>query len=400
MTHSPDLRPKSGRWLMLVVGCIIMLAAGLVFSFSIFVEPIEQEMGFSRSQTSLIFPISLSVSILGQIVAGMFAKRQKIRINFIITAMLCGIGFALAGTIQTIGLLLFSYGVLVGLAIGMMYNGVLASVVLYFEQQADLIAGLLLMSFALGSMALGTLSARLIEQVGWRTTFFIFAMLFTALSLLGALVITQPQIDRGGIVKAAFGKQQVSAGTMVRQKAYLLTFIWITVLVSTYLVISGHAALCLSDIGASPYLAAFSIGLMAVANVVARIIVSGMVVHQGTVRVQYLLTFIGLFSSLACLAGYTAKNPLPMLLGYGFLGFLNGGCTIVINSYVMNEFGSRNFGLNMAITNIHLAAASFLGPAAAGVLKENFGNYNSTFLLMSGFGILSFLLLAANRKTI
>lgn len=377
-----------------------MLAAGLVFSFSIFVEPIEADMGFSRSETSLIFPVSLSVSILGQIIAGIFAKKNLIRYNFILTAVLSGFGFYLAGTIQSIGTLLLSYGILVGLAIGMMYNGVLSTVVLHFEEKADFIAGLLLMSFALGSMALGTLSAGLIERIGWRETFWVFSIVFAVLSIVGVMIVRRPALVKEEQVVSDYGKQQIPPGVMVRKKQYILTFIWITVLVSTYLVISGHAALCLYDIGASPYVAAFSIGLIAVANVVARVVISAVFKYLGSVKMQYLLTLIGGVSSAICLVGYLIGLVPAMLIGYGMLGFLNGGCTIVINSYIMNEFGNQNFGMNMAITNIHLAIASFFGPAIAGFLKAGSGDYKSTFVVMISFGIISFFVLRVNKKSV
>ncbi|MEF9865964.1 MAG: hypothetical protein RR814_05930, partial [Oscillospiraceae bacterium] len=51
-------------------GVILMLLSGLVNGWSIFVEPIEKELHLLRQDTSLIFTISLSVSIGGQILSG------------------------------------------------------------------------------------------------------------------------------------------------------------------------------------------------------------------------------------------------------------------------------------------------------------------------------------------
>jgi MFS family permease len=246
-------------------------------------------------------------------------------------------------------------------------------------------------------MALGTISAGLIEFAGWRNTFYLYAVLYAGLSLLGAVVIVRPKTyEAKGF---SYEEKQVQPWVMVKQKDYLLTFAWITVLVSGYLVISGHAALCLLDIGASPYLAAFSIGLVSVSNVVSRILISALYRKTGAEKLQYSLTFLGIFSSMVCLSGYKNAWLMPMLAGYTILGFLNGGCTIVINAYIMNEFGNENFAMNMAITNIHLAIASLLGPAVAGYLKTSFGSYTPAFIVMILFGLCSLVLLFVNKKS-
>ncbi|MFV0350778.1 MAG: hypothetical protein ACK5JF_00485 [Oscillospiraceae bacterium] len=85
----------TNRWVIFTLGFVLMLCAGLVFSWSVFVEPIENDLGFLRQNTSLVFPISLSVSIAGQMLAGFLVQKKHYRANFLLSALLFGVGFSL-----------------------------------------------------------------------------------------------------------------------------------------------------------------------------------------------------------------------------------------------------------------------------------------------------------------
>ncbi|MFV0350777.1 MAG: MFS transporter [Oscillospiraceae bacterium] len=305
--------------------------------------------------------------------------------------------FFLASRIQSIGMLFLSYGLFVGLAIGMVFNGVLSTVVFHFTRQSSMITALLLVGFGLGGMVLSTACSALMAQWGWRFTFLLLGGLFVVLTLLGALVITAPPSLRS--VKAhTFEGTQVTTGKMLRRPAYLLIFFWCTALSSSCLVLFGHAALCSADIGASPFVAALSSGVVSLFNVVARLVVGGVQQRIGKTKTAYMLTFIGIGSSLICLLGYRLYYMPLLLLGYALLGFLNGGCTIWLNTYIMETYGKEHFGMNMAVTNVHLAIASILGPAVAGYIKTAFGSYTYAFFVMIALSLLSLVLLAVKVK--
>ena len=91
---------KLSRGLAFFCGFLLMLCSGLVFSWSIFAGPIEVELGFTRQQTSLVFPFSLSVSIFGQMLAGYLQKKIGLRYNFFIAAGLYLSGFSLRSSVR------------------------------------------------------------------------------------------------------------------------------------------------------------------------------------------------------------------------------------------------------------------------------------------------------------
>ncbi|MFR3274048.1 MAG: hypothetical protein ACLTQI_09775, partial [Slackia sp.] len=49
---------------------VALLFMGLIYAWSLFVEPIETEFGWERAQTSLIFTLSMISFSVGMVVAG------------------------------------------------------------------------------------------------------------------------------------------------------------------------------------------------------------------------------------------------------------------------------------------------------------------------------------------
>jgi OFA family oxalate/formate antiporter-like MFS transporter len=345
-----------------------------------FAFPVEMDLNINRRQSSLVFPVSLSVSILGQILAGTIQKYKKPKWNFFLAALLFLTGFLLAAQCRSIAGILLSYGIMVGLAIGIVFNAVMSNTVPWFSSSSSIVAGLLLMSFGLGTVVLGALAAGLIQIFSWRFVFLLFAVFFSLFSLLGALIIKQPPLSI--LALEGVEKKQLPPLAMVKTPEYKWFFIWFTSILCVDLVIPGHAALYARDMGAIPYLAALATGCNALSNVISRFLTGFLGKFMGEKKIKWMLTAINLLGTALCLLSSLSKNMILLFGSFILLGFVNGGVNVISNNYILECFGRRFYGINLGISNIALAAASFLGPAIAGAIRQKTGSYTGTFLCM------------------
>ena len=122
-----------------------------------FVAPLEAEFGWSRTQTSAVFTISMIFFCLGGIVSGIIIKKKTARFILTVAAICLCAGFCCASSIHTVGGLYIAYGVLCGTGVGLAYNCNISTVLKWFPDRAGFISGLLLMCFGCGGMVLGTL---------------------------------------------------------------------------------------------------------------------------------------------------------------------------------------------------------------------------------------------------
>lgn len=140
---------------MLIIGAFLMLFLGLIYAWSLFAAPLEAEFGWSRSQTSVTFSISMITFCLGSIMSGFILKKRPPRNVLLISAVLFLIGFFMTSRITNIWGLYLSYGVLCGLGVGLSYNAILSTVPKWLPGRGGFATGTLLMGMGLGSLILG-----------------------------------------------------------------------------------------------------------------------------------------------------------------------------------------------------------------------------------------------------
>lgn len=368
-----------------------MLFSGMIYSWSIFISPIESELGFARKETALVFTISMSISIIGQITAGALKRKYKPTVVFGIPALLFVSGFFLASRIENIFSLYLSYGAMVGFAIGMIYNAVMAYTLDHFPQnQTGTVSGALLMGFGMGGMILGTLATYLINQIGWRTVFVGFGAVFSLLSV--AAIFIHKTDENSQHLKENGNDTGKTPREMVTSVPFVLLFLWFLTTASASLTIIGHSAPIASDLGANTYLAAVAAGLVSVLNGLSRIIFGRLYAFIGQKKMKLILTVTSLTAGAACLLGYSLGSLAVVLVGYMLAGLENGGNAVYAGTLIKERYGQKNYGINLGITNIHMALASFLGNGLAGQIRTASGNYQGALAMMLGFGLMSLLL--------
>lgn len=390
MTWPGTLRKGKGytpaQWRCLIAGFALMLLSGLVNGWSIFVEPIEADLHLLRQDTALVFTISLSVSIGGQMLAGALNRRLQSRVIYWLIAVFSLIGFFGTAAARGIwGIYLF-YGVFSGLAIGMIYNLVLTGVVAQFESGTNLVSGILLMGFGMGPLVLGMAAAGMLAALGWRPTFAALAV-FYALVLVAASFLIPSRKSQDAPATGHTGG--ATTRQMLQSRPYQLFFLWCVALGAATLIVTGHSSLISRDIGANFATASLMTGLVAIASGLTRPVFGRLADVYGGGALKNLLTACSLLGSGAVLAGYAAGS-LPLLaLGFALAGAANGGNAVYICDFVQAGYGSAHYGMNMAVTNIYMILGSVLGTALAGAIKTQTGSYTPAFVLMLAFSALS-----------
>ena len=87
---------SSKRYVYLVVACLIMLVLGLIYAWSIFVVPLEQEFGWNRTQTSFTFTIMLCCFTIGQATGSAVGRRLGVKRTILVMGAILFAGFVLS----------------------------------------------------------------------------------------------------------------------------------------------------------------------------------------------------------------------------------------------------------------------------------------------------------------
>ena len=146
---------KKNKYLIVLAGMIMQLSIGSIYAYSKWIEPLSKELNWDAHDTKTGF--SLAICFLGLTAAFMGKLAQKIgptKAGLLATLFLTIglLGSALAVNMGNIYLFYLTFGVLQGIGLGFGYVVPVYTVVKWFPDKPGLASGIIIMSFALGSL--------------------------------------------------------------------------------------------------------------------------------------------------------------------------------------------------------------------------------------------------------
>src|SRR4249920_397412 len=185
-------RPMPPRWPALLGGGLLNIALGTYYAWSVYVPALEKEFSWTRTQTSFVATIDMVMLASSFLVAGMLQNRIGPRAVATIGGLLFSSGLYLASYTTSLTMLYLTWGVMVGIGLGFGYLAPITVGSKWFPNHRGLVNGLAIGIFAAGSGIFGPIAGRLVESVGWRTTWQIYAGVFFVFTMVGAYLMKDP----------------------------------------------------------------------------------------------------------------------------------------------------------------------------------------------------------------
>lgn len=385
-------KQKIARWRYLVLGVVLLLFLGLIYAWSVFRVPLEEEFGWARAETSITFSISMMMFCLGGLVSGIFTEKRGVRFTLMLCAVFLAIGFVAASRINSLLGIYITYGGFCGFGVGLGYNSTISTVVKWFPDKQGLISGVSLMGFGFGSMLLGTIGASMITALGWRKTFLIFGIAFAVIMLCGAMLMRTASeqfvthISVGGKKKQA-AVEEIDFRQMLKRRNFWLYFAWAIILSAAGLaIINNSTTYANSILGGDLTQAAAIAGIVSIFNGIGRVIFGQIFDLKGYRFTMLASCSTFTIAAVALIASNATQSMTLLVAAFVIIGLAYGSVTPTNSAYTAYFFGRSNYALNFSITNLNLIVASYLGPMCTN------GSYGATFKFILIFAILGFLI--------
>jgi MFS family permease len=162
------------------------------------IVPIEEDLGWSRTITSLAISVNLVVYGVTAPFAAALMERFGVRRIAIGALALLSLGTGLTAVMTASWQLVFLWGVLVGLGTGstaLVFGALVAN--RWFTKRRGLVVGIFGAAWATGQLVFLPLFARIIEHQGWRSASLTVALLSAALIPVVAVVMRDRPSDVG-----------------------------------------------------------------------------------------------------------------------------------------------------------------------------------------------------------
>lgn len=155
------------RWVIAAAGVVMQIALGAVYAWSVFRDPLTKEFGWSISEVTVTFTLSIFFLGLAAVFAGLWMTRVGPRTVGLAAAVLYGLGVFLASfSADKLWVLYLSYGVLAGIGLGFGYIVPVATLVKWFPDKRGMITGIAVAGFGAGALVTAPIATRLIEARG------------------------------------------------------------------------------------------------------------------------------------------------------------------------------------------------------------------------------------------
>ena len=380
------------RWFYLVTGVIAMLFAGVLYAWSILKTPIANEFRWDASELALNFTLAMSFFCIGGLLGAQISKRAGHRIALIIAGILSALGFILTASIQdaSVIMLYISYGVLVGMGIGIAYNVLIATVSSWFPDKKGLCSGCLMMGFGASALVLGNIANALFNSdFGWRSTYIFLGIAICAVLVLAAILLQKPSQETVFPERKAtkttkseeFEQKDYTSIQMLSRPSFWFAFICISFLAAVGSSVISFAKDLALSVNAPESLAVSLVGVLSVCNGLGRILTGALFDTMGRRKTMICANILTICAAVVTLlAVYFGSLPL-CITGLCLTGMSYGACPTITSAFTSSFFGMKYFSTNMALMTFTVMGGSLIATLSNKIFEIT-GGYTSTFIML------------------
>src|SRR5258706_3164349 len=183
----------TNRWSIAIAGVLLQVALGAVYAWSVFRAPLTKQFGWSISEVTLTFTISIFVLGIAAFFGGLWLNRVGPRVVTLTGGFLYGLGVFLASfSDHKLWWLYLTYGVIGGIGLGFSYIVPVAVLVKWFPDRRGLITGIAVGGFGAGALVTAPVATHLIQSVGVLQTFAYLGISFLIVTVVAGYFMQNP----------------------------------------------------------------------------------------------------------------------------------------------------------------------------------------------------------------
>ncbi|MDR1397436.1 MAG: MFS transporter [Desulfarculales bacterium] len=392
----------SRRVISLAASMLASLLVGIAYSWSVYVNPLALQYGWSEAQISLAYTVNVTAMALAPVLCAPLRARLSISAYTLAGAAVYGGGIVLSGFISgSIYELYLYFGVMTGSGIGIVYLSLASYVVRLFPERKGLAAGLYTACYGCGALFWAPLASHFIAAHGISWAFrclgiFFFLALLLVTRFLHEIPAEETEVNRAGQAPVKSGQREYSPRDLVLSPTYyVIIVIYACGLSSGMMLMSLGSPIIQGSLGYSPESAAVLVGLFAPAQTLGRLLWGWISDSWGRCNV---LALVSLFSSLGALLLALTEKEIIFLIALFSIPLCYGAYASLLSPLAVETFGVRHFAMNYNLLFLSFALAALMGPQVAAYVKSSFGGYQGAFAGVALFSALAFIFTLILRR--
>jgi len=364
-------------------GAVIFICMGTIYSWSVFRKPLEALLGIGATESALPYTVFLCCYALMMPVAGGVIEKIGPRKTALLGGGILSLGWVLSGFAESIVYFVFTFGVLGGCGVGLVYSAPLAVAANWFPEKKGLAVGLTLAGFGLSPFITAPVAHYLIEQYGILSTFKIFGVLFFICIAVFAqfLKFPAPEQCRSLSGDAEELRHSMHFKQMLRNREFY--GLWTCFAIGAFsglMAISVTSPIAQEIIQLKPAVAAYAVSIFAIFNSIGRPIFGVMTDKIGS-RNTIVLSFLAIVFASVLLLTSNAGDTCSYFVSFSLFWLALGGWLAIAPVSTSNLFGLKNFCRNYGFVFTAYGVGAIAGGLVSGLMKDYLGSYKYAFYL-------------------
>lgn len=384
-----DSKTPSYRWVILsTLSVTETISWGILYyAFGILLAPMEQEMGWSRAESTAAFSIALLVSAVFAVPAGRCVDRGGARLMMTLgscagTALL--VAWARVESLPALYLIWAAVGVTMA---AVLYEPAFAALAKWFVRDREKAFTILTLAAGLASTIFNPIASLLAAALGWRQAVLVLAAFLGATTIpMHAFLLRGKPVDEGPPAREATARRGDGESPDVNARAALRTptfwFLALAFLIQSFAHagISLHSVPMLIEWGYEPTFAATVIGLVGAMQVVGRLVFAPL---RSRLSARAVTMLILACQSVAFLILWGVPGTVGLFAFVICFGISNGMATLVRASIVAELWGRTHYGAIAGALSVWSTLARAVAPLSIGLAYLAWGGYRPILVALA-----------------
>lgn len=367
---------------------VLTLISGTLYTYGVFLKPLEAEFGWSSASTAGAYSVGLFVMGILFMVFGRLNDRLGPRVVIMVSSVFIGVGYILMSRINSLWQLYLFRSVIVAIGTGGGFVPMSSTVARWFVKRRGIMTGIVTAGVGVGTVIMPPLASWLIERYDWRTSFLVIGVINLVLLMAIAQFLKRDPAQVGqspyGLEEAESSLASNASGLSLVEAARSGQF-WMACVIFLLFGSGLHSGL----VHIVPHAINLKIPALTAATVLAT---SGMVSIIGRIGIGAFSDRVSrkasLILTLALMAGaFLWLQWATVLWGlYVFaviFGFGTGGTVALESTIAAEMFGLKGHGAILGAIALGATTGGAIGSYVAGHLFDITGNYRLAFALFA-----------------
>ncbi|MFW6269073.1 MAG: OFA family MFS transporter [Bacillota bacterium] len=372
-------RQNLKRWIYILLGVLINICLGTVYSWSVFRKPIEQTLQISATGSGMPYMFFLFFYAVTMFFAGKYIDKYSPRWIAVAGGFLVALGWFMAGYASNIFILTIAYGVVAGAGVGIIYGVPISVAAKWFPEKKGTVVGLTLLGFGLSPFLTAPVARKLIEINGPLLTFRYLGIVFLLVITVLSLLLKEPE-SKSEVNQYDNNKKRIDNNSNILKSSEFYS-LWVCYLIGTF---AGLMAIGITSPVAEEIIklpgntAALTLSLFAVFNGIGRPLY-GWFTDRFSPQISAVISYFLIFMASLIMLYAGEKNIVLYIISFSLLWLNLGGWLAIAPAATGRFFSEENYSRNYGLVFTAYGVGAILGTTVSGSIRDWTGSYVNAF---------------------